>query len=114
MTDKQLVATVRAFRSGILGPKGQSKDQCLAVCAPLQSFLQSAFGFETELVEGELAEGRFICNHFWLKLPDGRILDPTADQFVNHCTMPDVYLGVLPSWYKPAPIKEHHENPATA
>jgi hypothetical protein len=62
-----------------------------AVCYPLQGYLSALHGLQTEVVESDLGE----CNHVWLKLPDGRALDPTADQF-NYCNpekMPPVYLG---------------------
>jgi hypothetical protein len=54
-------------------------------------------GVETELVEADFG----WTNHCWLALPDGRILDPTADQFVGHgATLPPVYLGPLPVIYQ--------------
>ena len=42
-----------------------------------------------------------IWDHVWLKLEDGRILDPTADQFTNMdgSAMPAVFLGKKPDWY---------------
>lgn len=80
------------FRHGLLGGKS-SRDMCFAVCAPLQGLL-GLHGVETKLVEGEFG-------HYWLELPDGQILDPTADQFVRPggSKMPPVYLGELPKWY---------------
>ena len=46
--------------------------------------------------------GKDIFNHYWLKLPDGRILDPTASQFKTPEgeEMPKMYLGEKPKWYK--------------
>jgi hypothetical protein len=89
MTDKQLIKFVTAFRKGNLGKRKDSGSMCFAVCAPLQSLLALS-GVETELTEGtvDLFEGA-STNHFWLTLPDGRVLDPTADQY----GLKAVYLG---------------------
>ncbi|MBV7542230.1 hypothetical protein KW835_14115 [Acidovorax sp. sic0104] len=48
-------------------------------------------GVEAVLVESDLDE----CNHIFLKLLDGEILDPTADQFNegSRVQLPEVYLG---------------------
>jgi hypothetical protein len=64
---------------------------CFAVCAPLQPLLYLA-GVESELVEVSFAE----VNHCFLRLSDGRILDPTADQF----GLEPVYLGAMPLKYE--------------
>jgi len=89
MTDKQLVKFASQFRKGMLG-KNPSQWMCFAVSAPLQALLQT-HGIEAILTEVDLGE----CNHIFLTLPDGRVLDPTADQF-NWCSkdpLPPVYLG---------------------
>lgn len=77
------------FRKGILG-KRQSDMMCAAVCYPLASLLNIS-GVKCEAVESDLGE----CNHVWIRLADGRALDPTGDQFnlVNSEKMPPVYLG---------------------
>lgn len=88
------------FRRGILGDN-PSAWMCFAVCAPLQGFL-SMLGYQTELINGCLldGDGDELC-HYWLKLPDGRIIDPTADQFSTpERPMPEVYIGKLPEWYQ--------------
>lgn len=36
-------------------------------------------------------------DHIWLELSDGRVLDPTADQFP--LSLPPVYLGEQPMQY---------------
>lgn len=64
---------------------------CFAVCAALQGWL-SCCGLETELVEADFGH----VNHVWLQLPNGDILDPTADQF----GLEPVYLGPVPSQYQ--------------
>ena len=78
MTDKELRRCAASFRRGILG-KRPSIMMCFAVCAPLQGYL-SFLGVETELEEICVGDG----NHFWLRLNDGRVLDPTADQFADY------------------------------
>lgn len=92
MTDAELIEITRDFRDGILN--GRPSDlMCYAVSAPLQGFLSAVYGVETILEEVDLGE----CNHVWLRLPDGHILDATADQFPG---MPPVYLGDVPAAYQ--------------
>jgi hypothetical protein len=88
MTDKRLLSTARGFRDGILGRK-PSKAMCFLVCWPLQTLLE-AMGVESRLLETTV--GRY--NHTVLQLRDGRILDPTADQFDG----PKVFLGTPAAW----------------
>ena len=85
MKDTQLVDFATEFRIGILDGRA-STNMCFAVSAPLASLLR-IHGVEAELVESDLAE----TNHFWIRLADGRVLDPTADQFDE--SLPPVYLG---------------------
>ena len=94
---KSLFTIALGFRRGLLG-KGTSDDMCFIVCPPLQGYL-SFLGYETELVEGYINDTN---HHFWLRLPDGRIIDPTADQFMTPARepMPKVYIGPLPQWYR--------------
>lgn len=90
MTDKQLIRYATQFRRGIIGDNF-SGQWCFAICAPLLPMLEMC-GVAGELVEGDWGHG----NHFWIGLPDGRVLDPTADQFnafEGFATMPPVYLG---------------------
>lgn len=103
MTDRQLKQTAIGFRRGILG-KRSSDLMCFAVCAPLQGYL-SMLGVETVLVKGvfhKSAAESVHMEHYWLRLPDGRILDPTADQFTGDegQPMPKVYIGALPDGYE--------------
>ena len=90
MTDKEIRQAARSFRKGMLG-KRQSRLMCFAICAPLQAML-SICGCDTELVEADFGD----MNHVWLRLSDGRILDPTADQF----GLAPVYLGPVPIEYR--------------
>lgn len=84
MTDRQLRRIALDMRRGILGAR-PSRDMCMAVSAPLQGLLSAVYGFETTLETVDFAE----TNHVWLRLPDGRVLDATADQFGREA----VYLG---------------------
>ena len=85
---------------------------CFAVCAPLQSYL-GKLGLSTELIKGEVNGNE----HYWLQFPDGRIIDPTADQFFTERMMPKVYIGDRPPWYQvemfpaagPAPEPERQD-----
>lgn len=100
MTDKNIIRVVKSFRHGILGRK-ESDFMCLAVSSPLQSFLKYEHGLNTRLVSGYLKiqtkPGRFMePEHSWLELEDGRIIDPTHDQFGYE---EKVYLGSKPSNY---------------
>ena len=92
VNDKQLIRCARQFRHGIIGVGGDSFMKCFMVSAPLAGLLE-AHGVPAKLVEGSFG----YCNHYWIELADGRVLDPTADQF-NHyphadAPLPDVYLG---------------------
>jgi hypothetical protein len=63
---------------------------CAAISGPLCAAL-ATMGVSSRLMESDLGE----CNHVFLQLQDGRVLDPTADQF-NWCSarhLPGVYLG---------------------
>lgn len=84
MTDRQLLRFAAAFREGILDG-GPSRLMCAAVSWPLAGLLRCN-GVKCETVEGEVGD----CNHIWIRLADGRVLDPTADQFGDY---PPVYLG---------------------
>lgn len=101
MNDKQLRAFARSFRKGMID-KQSSEDCCAMVCWPLAGLL-SAHGVEAQAIEGETIWG---VNHVWLRLPDGRVLDPTIDQF-NRVWLkkpfPKVYLG--------KPIQAIHGSP---
>lgn len=86
IADAKLVQYVREFREGILSGE-TSHYRCFMVCAPLATLL-SIEGCLVRLVEHLTPEG---LNHYFMLLPDGRVLDPTLDQFGSD--HPDVYLG---------------------
>ena len=92
----ELLHEVTGFRSGLLGGV-ESKDMCFVVAAALEGYL-NFIGYPCELIKGEIGHS----NHFWLALPDGTIIDPTADQFPkpDGQSMPEVYIGSLPEWYR--------------
>ena len=100
VSDTRLKSIVAAFRRGILG-RGSSHDMCAAVCMPLQSYLSSVEGIDTRLTSVEFQDGGLVFEHCFLTLPDGRILDPTADQFNTELVkFPQVFLGKLPHLYQ--------------
>lgn len=89
MTDREIIRYAASFRRGIIG-KASSAMMCYAICAPLEGLLN--------LPGMQLEEVHFPeINHVWLRLSDGRILDPTADQFGHG--LPPVYLGPVPGIY---------------
>ena len=96
MTNSEIKKIATGFKRGLLN-KRSSALMCFAVAAPLCSYLR-CLGVECELVEG--AVGRI--NHFWILLPNKKILDPTSNQFSDPFTgkkMPSVYIGEKPAWY---------------
>lgn len=99
MTDQELINFATDFRSGLLG--GQTPcGMCFAVCAPLASLLRlhGVDAIETE-VDLDHLSGEW-ASHWHIGLTDGRVLDPTADQFED---MPQVYLGEPKAFHKSEP-----------
>ncbi len=89
MKDADLLQFVSEFRASIIGDN-DSAWMCAAISGPLCAALEVK-GVSSQLMESDLGE----CNHVFIQLHDGRILDPTADQF-NWCSaspLPGVYLG---------------------
>lgn len=76
MTDKQLLRVATQFRKGMLGNRS-SEYMCAMVSWPLAALL-GAQGVKCRTVEGDLGE----CNHVWIELADGRVLDPTANLII--------------------------------
>lgn len=87
--DGEILAYASAFRRAVL-QGSRSTRMCAALSAPLNAALRE-LGVACELEESELEE----CNHIFLRLTDGRVLDVTADQFnLAGCeVLPAVYLG---------------------
>lgn len=88
-TDEQIIEYATAFRDGMLEDQLPTM-KCFMVCAPLVTILNMS-GIKCEAIESDLG----WCNHIWLRLSDGRVLDPTADQFnyLDGAKFPKVYLG---------------------
>jgi hypothetical protein len=101
MAEKQtkLHKIVSEFTKGLLGKK-KSKGMCYTVCVALQGYLEMC-GYKTEIIEGEIEAGENIYQHFWLKLGNQTIIDPTADQFneLEKEKMPRIFIGKQPIWY---------------
>lgn len=94
MSDDELREIVSEFRSGLLGEGKSSEGMCFVVALPLSSYLRVCCGVDCELAKSDHTE---IDNspwheHFWIKLSDGRVLDPTFDQFCENPGEP-VYIG---------------------
>lgn len=89
MNDADLIKFVQEFRDGILDGHS-SQSMCFMVCAPLVTLL-NLHGVQCEMIESDNG----LCHHFWIRLADGRALDPTADQFnaLFNDSVPPVYLG---------------------
>lgn len=64
------------------------------VCIPLASYLRSLHGLKCDVVETDLSgdPDSEWHEHVWIRLADGRALDPTFDQFPGNESAP-VYLG---------------------
>lgn len=95
-TDHDLLRIARAARERItLG--GKSSGYCAVVCVPLATYLAWR-GMAAVDVHGAVGEWQ----HAWIALGDGRILDPTADQFnrPGASRMPPIYLGPIPAHYE--------------
>lgn len=99
MEIKELKKIVTGFTKGLLG-KGSATSKCYMVCFPLQAYL-TFIGVETELINGEVNSEKHTWGHFWLRLKDGTIIDPTCDQFniEGGLKMPKIYIGKLPDAY---------------
>ncbi len=92
---RQMVA---GFSNGIIG-RGKSTGMCFMVCVALQGYLEFA-GYPCRLIKGEI-DGE--VEHYWLELPDGKIIDPTTDQFnyrFKNKRLSRPYIGARPRWYK--------------
>jgi hypothetical protein len=101
MKDKDIVRFIVEFREGLVDGKPPD-DACYTIYYAIQCML-SVMGVNTGMLEvtvpPHLTKNGQEAQHFVLQLSDGRILDPTADQFPR-TGFPAVYLGPLPSAYK--------------
>ena len=94
-TDK-ILQIVKGFREGVMGDLS-SNSRCFMVCYSLVGYLNFS-GYQCNLIQGCIGD----WEHFWIKLPDGSIIDPTADQFncPDGSPMPQIYYGDKPKWYE--------------
>jgi hypothetical protein len=89
VTDKELIDYASEFRRAIIGD-APGAWWCAGISAPLHAVL-TALGVAADIVKSDLGH----CAHVFIRFPDGRVLDPTAEQF-NWCSrvqLPAVYLG---------------------
>jgi hypothetical protein len=76
ITDEELIGMAKDFREGIL--QGQPSTGAFAMIRwPLHGYLSALCGIKARCIEGAFGD----WSHLWLELPDGRVLDATADQF---------------------------------
>ena len=98
MSDEELREIAQDFRDGMLGERS-SLMMCAAVSWPLASLLNGLYEIACEAVEFDAGE----CNHVYIRLDDGRALDPTLDQF-NHWfpwkNYPPVFVGTVSEYEK--------------
>ena len=99
LTDADLIKLSTQFRYGVIG-RTKSWGKCLLVTSPLYCYLKF-LKVDCKMIEGYVTIGDNITNHYWILLPDNRILDATADQFneVREKQMPKVFVGEKPDWY---------------
>ena len=102
-TDKELLSITSWYRKEYLNgniPNGL----CHAVSYPLTQYF-NFIGISASLSSGSVMyrgkDNPSLYSHWWVTLPDGRIIDATASQFKNidGTDMPDIYLGDKPEWY---------------
>lgn len=94
MTDAELVEFASEFRRGLLGRRS-SRYKCAMVTWPLAGYLEFE-GVECAVDAVRLPEEAHAVQHVFIALPDGRVLDATADQFNRRGKepkYPKVYLG---------------------
>lgn len=93
MKDAHIIKFAKSFRHGMIGRKAGDY-ACFMICAPLAPLLRH-HGVKAEVRDGWIQLDIGSMNHFWISLPDGRVLDPTAEQFNKHLglSLPRVYLG---------------------
>ncbi len=94
VTAAEIKKIAQGFTKGLLGNKS-TVDKCFMVCSPLSAYL-SFCGIECTLTEGIINHCEAELHHYWITLSDGRIIDPTADQF----GLLNIWAAKQPSYYK--------------
>lgn len=105
VSDQYILQFAREFRTAILSDS-DSAWMCAAISGPLCAAL-TVQSVSCHLVESDLG----VCNHVFIQLDDGRVLDPTADQF-NWCSrepLPGVYLGEKTLIHDGVPCKDFEQ-----
>jgi hypothetical protein len=94
MRDKELRKIAWDFRVGLIGRKGSPEGCCFMVSAPLAGLLSAVYGMKVDLVKSDHSglTGSDCIEHYWIGLEDGRVLDPTFDQFCSEEPVP-IYIG---------------------
>ena len=100
LTDTDILTIALEFREAMASPIDGVTARCAMICWPLAGYLDF-LGLAVETKDTTVGH----WNHVWLLLPDGRVLDPTADQF--DATLPPVYLGAKLAMHR----REHHGRP---
>jgi hypothetical protein len=102
MSDEELIKSAEWVRSVFVGDD-TSEGWCVVVSTAIQLSLREV-GIEAVITRGNIAHvGE--TEHYWLTLPDGRIMDGTSDQFPEiegGGMMPAIYLGRLPRGFIPS------------
>ncbi len=91
LTDRDLKVTCREFRKGMIA-RMSSKGKCAMISWALQGFLSTVYKLNTKVYQGDVGN----WNHLWLVMPDGRVIDCTADQFNKkgkRAKYPQIYIG---------------------
>lgn len=98
MPPSRLLEYATALRAAVIADSSSAM-LCMAITAPLHSALQR-LGVKTLITASELD----TCNHLFLTLDDGQVLDPTADQFNTPGSprYPPVYLGPMLDIHRPS------------
>lgn len=99
MIDAEIRKIAKGFVKGLLDGRS-TVDMCYMVCSPLAAYL-SFCKVDCTLTEGEVNG----YHHFWITLADGKIIDPTADQF----SFLNIWVRKQPSYYKMYTAKDHND-----
>lgn len=114
MKDEILKAFALSFRNKVIG-YSSSEGWCRTVSSSLLPLL-AEHGVKGVLEQAEVYKERgnaaSLVSHTFIRLDDGRILDPTADQFRSPTgnQMPKVFLGPIPPWYEPVTLQTTLQN----
>lgn len=105
-TDEEIRDIAKKFVKGLLSKKSTT-DMCYLVCQPLQAYLYF-LNVDCKLTEGEIKFAGNEWHHFWITLADGRIIDPTANQFIKNSgiRMKNLYVREKPYYYHPYTKKD--------